>query len=55
MKNFSIQLTLEQWQVIGDALGDLPFKKSALLIAELNKQINDQNKPAEPELAEAAE
>lgn len=55
MKTYSIQLTLEQWQIIGAALGDQPFKTSAPVIAELNRQIAEQNKPTIVETVDAAE
>ena len=34
-------------QLLGQALGDLPFKTSAGLINKLQTQINEQNKPNE--------
>jgi hypothetical protein len=55
MKTFNIQLTMEQWQIIGTALGDQPFKISAPIIAELNRQIQEQNKPELVGTADAAE
>ncbi len=45
MQTFTVQLTIEQWQIIGAALGDMPFKTAAPLVAELNKQIAEQRKP----------
>ncbi len=45
MQTYAVQLTIEQWQVIGAALGDIPFKTAAPLVAELNKQIAEQRKP----------
>lgn len=41
----NLTLTLEQIQTIADALVEMPFKKSASLIAEITKQVNEQQKP----------
>jgi hypothetical protein len=43
MKTYSIQLTAEQWNIVGDALGDKPFKNVAKIIAEMSKQVSDQD------------
>jgi hypothetical protein len=55
MKTYTVQLTIEQWQIIGAALGEMPFKTSAPVLAELNKQLQEQNKPTAVETIEAAE
>jgi hypothetical protein len=55
MKTYSIQLTLEQWQVIGGALGELPMKTAAPVFAEINKQLAEQTKPSVVETLAAAE
>jgi hypothetical protein len=42
---YTITLTQEQWAVIGAALAEMPFKHAAPVVAELNKQVAEQQKP----------
>lgn len=40
-----LDLTDQDLQIIGAALGELPYKHSSAVIAKLQKQINDANQP----------
>lgn len=55
---FSLTLTMEQVQLIANALAEQPFKISAPLISQIQKQVSEQSRPqaveAEPML-DAAE
>lgn len=44
MQKFTITLTPEQLNLIGLALGKMPYETIASLIAELTKQVNEQSK-----------
>ncbi len=44
-KQFNLTVTMEDLQVIGNALDDLPFKKAAPIIQKLNQQIQAQQTP----------
>lgn len=46
MTVYTMTLTMEQLQVIGAALSEMPFRASAPLIAELNRQVAEQAKLA---------
>ena len=37
-----LELTLEQLQIIGAALSEMPYRVAAPLVAEINKQIEAQ-------------
>jgi hypothetical protein len=50
---YTFTLTQDQLQVIAAGLQELPFKFSAPVVAEINKQVSEQRKP-QP-VAEAAE
>lgn len=45
---FSIKVTDKQLDVIGMALGLRPYYEVADLIVSLNRQVNEQQRPAEP-------
>lgn len=48
---YTIKLTSQELNVIGEALGELAFKKSAPVINSIQKQVNEKNisnKPEEP-------
>lgn len=53
MKSYTITLTREHLQTVANALAEMPFKASAPVIAEINKQVVEQDKP--PTISEAAE
>ncbi|HYT43234.1 MAG TPA: hypothetical protein VEP90_12925 [Methylomirabilota bacterium] len=42
--NYTLTLTETEMLILSEALGDLPFKKSSVLIGKLQQQVNDQNK-----------
>jgi hypothetical protein len=44
-QTFTITLTRAQLDIIGTALGELPFKIAAPLFNDINQQITDQAKP----------
>jgi hypothetical protein len=50
MTIFNLQLTPEQLQVISAALLEMPFKMAAPLIAEINKQLRQQQSESENDL-----
>ena len=50
---YTITLTQDQLQIIAAALGELPMKIAAPVVAELNKQITGQMKPQAVEQKEA--
>jgi len=51
--NFTLTVTDQELLVLSEALGELPFKKSASLISVLQKQVNEQNQPkVEPSAGE---
>ena len=39
-----LELTQEQLQIIGAALSELPYRLAAPVIAEINRQIEEQEK-----------
>ena len=43
-KTYKLDLTAEEVQVIYDALGELPAKKSEVIRYKLVQQVNEQNK-----------
>lgn len=45
-KTFTITVTGPQVEIIGAALGRMPFVEVAALIAELQRQIGEQNRSA---------
>jgi hypothetical protein len=45
---FTIQLNEQMLRVISEALGNAPFRVAAPVIAELQKQIDVQQKPSPP-------
>lgn len=47
-KDFDFKLSAADVNVIADALGELPYKKSAPLFNKLQSQINAQTQPAKP-------
>lgn len=49
--SFTITVTQQELQIIGGALEDLPFKKSAPLMNKLNQQIQNQVNPPKPPLS----
>ena len=49
---YTITLTQEQLNVVAAALGELPLKFSAPVVAEINKQVSAQMKPQAVEAAE---
>ena len=46
--NFILKVTESQLDIIGNALGQRPYAEVAQLIAELQKQTMDQQKPLDP-------
>ena len=42
---FTIKLTPQEIQIIGNALGERPFKEVGALIAKLDAQLAEQQKP----------
>lgn len=44
-KQFNLTVTSEELQIIGNALEELPFKKSAPLMNKLNQQVQQQIAP----------
>lgn len=44
--HYTLSVTLQELGVIGAALGDRPFKDVASLLANLNKQVQDQQSAA---------
>jgi hypothetical protein len=52
---YTLTLTQEQLQVVAAGLSELPFKHSAPVVAEINKQVSEQRKPTAVETMEAAE
>lgn len=44
-KQFNLTVTPEELQIIGSALEELPFKKSAPLMNKLNQQVQSQVNP----------
>lgn len=42
-KNYKLEFTAEETQIIFDALGELPAKKSELIRAKIIKQVTAQN------------
>lgn len=47
---YSVKLKLEQWLVIAQALGEMPFRVAEPVVKELREQITAQQatKPVEP-------
>lgn len=43
MTTFTLSFTIEEMQIIDEALGNLPFKKVAPLIDNINNQIKKAN------------
>jgi len=43
---YTLHLTPQQLQIIGSALGELPYKVVAALVEEMNRQIKDQEDKA---------
>ena len=43
--DFSIKLTIAQWQTIAAALHELPFKTAQPILVLMEKQIAEQNAP----------
>ena len=52
MKNFTVTLTQEQWNVIGAALGELAFRQVAPIINEINIQFQHQANTEDEKKAE---
>lgn len=50
----NIELPAEAWNVVLNALGERPFKETAALISEIQRQAQPQL-PTEEPVAEAAE
>jgi hypothetical protein len=46
--DFTIKLTGEQLDIIGNALGQRPYAEVFELISELHMQVREQQKPADP-------
>lgn len=46
MRDFTLQFTPEQLQIIDQALQNLPFRLAAPLLAEINRQIAQQQDEA---------
>jgi hypothetical protein len=44
VKNYTFTITEAELAVLSEALGEMPFKKVALLTANMQKQINEQQK-----------
>lgn len=42
---YTFTFTKEELTILSEALGELPFKKSAVLISNLQKQLDEQTKP----------
>ncbi len=49
-EKFTLTLTPQQLDMIGGGLAELPFKISAPLIQEINRQIAEQTRPTPTEL-----
>ncbi|MDR3736090.1 MAG: hypothetical protein P4L10_11205 [Acidobacteriaceae bacterium] len=47
MPTYTLVLTQEQLNILGAGLGELPFKVSAPVAQEINRQIAEAMKPAE--------
>lgn len=43
--NYSIEFTAEEMQIIGIALGNLPYRQVAQLVDKINQQVQSQSKP----------
>lgn len=43
-----LDLTQEHLQIIGAALGEMPYRVAAPVIAEINRQIAAQEAPTDP-------
>jgi hypothetical protein len=56
MKTITLTLTQEQLQILNAALGEIPYRVAAPLIASINAQIHDQTekKPFEYSLVDAS-
>lgn len=50
MENQTISITLgiTEWNVVMQALGNMPFAQVSNIIPSIQKQANEQIKPAEP-------
>lgn len=46
-KQFTFTVNSEELQIIGNALEELPFKKSAPLLNKLNTQVQQQLRPVQ--------
>lgn len=42
IRMFTLTLTESEMMILSEALGELPFKKSAALIGKLQQQVNEQ-------------
>ena len=45
MDKFRLELTGEQLNMVAQAIGELPFRVAEPLIAEIRKQVNEQQVP----------
>lgn len=45
-KTFTLTISEQDVQVLGQALGELPFKVAAGVITKINQQLMEQQKPA---------
>lgn len=45
MDKFTLELTGEQLNLIGQAIGELPFRVAEPLLAEIRKQVQEQQVP----------
>ncbi len=52
---YSIKLTEQELNILSAALVELPFKVAAPLVAKINQQIAEQQKPAPAEKPKPAE
>lgn len=47
-KTYTLKLTTEQLNVVGAGLGELKAKDALGTVMEINRQVSEQNRPADP-------